>query len=650
MELKPEGIVGQHIDQFKLEEYVGKGSMGLVFKALDTVLLRTVALKLIPKLTEEGLSVEERSAREEIRKRLIQEAKAAGRLAHPNIVTIYSYGETDKFEYICMEYVDGKTLSQIIKKENVISIEESVPIMEQILLALAAADEEHIVHRDIKPSNVMMTNDNRVKVMDFGIAKLPSLSMTLTGVVLGTPYYMSPEQISGQKVDIRSDLFSAGALFYEMVTGIRPFEAESTATLAYKIVQVDPIPPRVLNLHIPESVGNIISRALVKDPGLRYQTPVEMLSDLQALRHTLISEEINATADATVLAWDLDYEQTTQFEKSTVEEVEKETHSAQLPPVLERAATDQPTTFTPAPSQISSSSRKTDSGEHGGPAAASPLPDSPKAEQSVSEPPEVQPEQEKVLEEKLTARPSTHPSPKVKQEDAAARAAAGKQTAPSRAILIVSVLVLAAISGIYFLLKGMSRPPQDMNQTPIAIQKAADSPAQQQSAIQPPPMPDSSQTAIKVNSLIIEAQGLWQTNPEGAQKALEEAVSLDPNSFEAAYQFARFLTHKKDFPAAIQQYQKALNLNNQVHEVFFNLGYIYLTQGDYQSAIDNYQSCRRLNPPYQDEVLTNLGIIELKRNNLTEARLFFQQALDFNPQNKTARNYMNKMGNPPGKQ
>jgi eukaryotic-like serine/threonine-protein kinase len=647
MELKPKSVVGQHIDQFKLEQYLAKGSMGLVFKALDTVLLRTVALKLIPKLTKQGLSVEELSAREEARKRLIQEAKAAGRLAHPNIVTIYSYGETDEFEYICMEYVDGKTLSQIIREGNVISIEESVPIVEQILLALVAANEEHIVHRDIKPSNVMMTNDKRVKVMDFGIAKLPSLSLTLTGVVLGTPYYMSPEQISGQKVDIRSDLFSVGALFYEMVTGIRPFEAESTATLVYKIVQVDPVPPRVLNLHVPETVGNIISHALAKDPGLRYQTPVEMLNDLQALRHALISEEINTTADATVIAWGLDYEQTIQFGKPTVEEVEGETHSVQLPPVLERAPTDQPMTFTPTPLEISSSSGKNDTGEQGDPAVVQPPPDSPKTEQSDREPPKVQLEKEKVLEEKLPARPSAHPSPEAKKQEAAANAMTVKKTASSRAILIVLVLVLATISGIFFLFWGMSRSPQDMKQTPSVVQNAADSPAQQQSATQPPSIPDSSQIAMKVNSLIAEAQGLWQTNPGGAQKALEEAVSLDPNSFVASYQLARFLTQKKDFPAAIQQYQKALYLNNQVHEVYFNLGYIYLTQGDYQSAMDNYQSCRRLYPPYLDEVLTNMGIIELKRKNLTEARLLFQQALEFNPKNSPARNYLNKMGNPP---
>ena len=202
---------------------------------------------------------------------------------HPNIVTIHSYGETDEFQYICMEYIQGKTLSQILKERGAIPVEEVIPILEQILLAVQTAYKAGIVHRDIKPSNIMITEDNRVKVMDFGIAKLPSLSLTVTGMVLGTPFYMSPEQISGKKVDIRSDIFSLGAVFYELVTGEKPFEAENTATLVYKIVQTDPIPPNIVNVNIPQAVARVIFRALAKDPSQRYQKPAEMLEDLKAL-------------------------------------------------------------------------------------------------------------------------------------------------------------------------------------------------------------------------------------------------------------------------------------------------------------------------------------------------------------------------------
>jgi serine/threonine-protein kinase len=587
MMLNPESLVGKQIDQFTVSQYVARGAMGLVFKAFDTVLVRTVALKLIPKLLGDCLSEEKLLAREETRKRLIQEAKAAGRLAHPNIVTIHSYGETDEFEYICMEYVCGKTLFQVIKESKIISIEEAISIVEQILLALVAANQEHIVHRDIKPSNVMITTDNRVKVMDFGIAKLPSLSMTLTGVVLGTPSYMSPEQISGQKVDIRSDIFSVGAVFYEMVTGNRPFEAENTTALAYKIVQVEPVPPWILNLHVPNKVGNIILQALIKDPGRRYQTPAEMLSGLKALRHTRISGKIDA-AETTVIVRSLDFKQTIQLEKAAEEEEEE----------------DQ---------------------EH----------------PSGNEPPKVQLEGENAAKKKTLARLSAHPSPEKKEESATAL----KWATPSRTLLIVSVLVLVGISAVFLLFRGMSRHPKDASPNSGAKQNVADSSNQPQPAAQPQLMPDPGQIAMTVNSLITEAQNLWQINPEEAQRVLENATSLDPNDFEAAYQLARLLTQKKDFSAAIQQYQKALQISNQVPEIYFNLGYIYTIQGAYNQAVTNYESCLNLSPPYRDEVLTNMGMVELKRNNTTDARRLFQQALDFNPKNGLARNYLNKMSN-----
>ena len=276
-------LIGRQIDQFRLDQFIARGPMGLVLKAFDTVLVRTVALKLIPKRIEAILSPVEAAAMETARRRLVQEATAAGRLSHPNIVTIHSYGETNEFEFICMEYVRGQTLADILQKERILSLEAAVSIFEQVLMALETAHREQIIHRDIKPSNIMITDDKRVKVMDFGIAKLPSLSetMAMTRTVLGTPYYMSPEQISGQKIDIRSDIFSLGAVLYESLTGEKPFSGENTATLAYKIVQTDPVPPRVLNLHIPPALGAIITKALAKDPAQRFQTPAEMLQELK---------------------------------------------------------------------------------------------------------------------------------------------------------------------------------------------------------------------------------------------------------------------------------------------------------------------------------------------------------------------------------
>ena len=183
-----------------------------------------------------------------------------------------------------MEYVSGKTLAQLLREKKFLTENEAIPIFEQILLALEAAHGEDIVHRDIKPANIMITDDNRVKVMDFGIAKLPTLSMTVTGMVLGTPYYMSPEQIAGRKIDIRSDIFSLGAVFYQALTGEKPFEGDSTATITYKITLVEPVPPNVLNSNVSLPVAQIILRALSKDTDRRYHSPAEMLEDLRRLR------------------------------------------------------------------------------------------------------------------------------------------------------------------------------------------------------------------------------------------------------------------------------------------------------------------------------------------------------------------------------
>lgn len=244
-----------------------------------------------------------------------------------------------------------------------------------------------------------------------------------------------------------------------------------------------------------------------------------------------------------------------------------------------------------------------------------------------------------------------------------------KRAVSSRALLIVLALVLATISTIFLMFIGMGHNHQDTNPTSIAKQNAAASSIQHihaelvptnhgsvkqnagtlstqpPSAIRPPLTPDPGQMAMKVNSLITEAKSLWQINPEEAQRVLEAATSLDPNCFEAAYQLARLLTQRKDFPAAIQQYQKVLQINNQVPEIYFNLGYIYTIQNAYNLARTNYESCLNLSPPYRDEVLTNMGMVELKRNNTTDAKLLFQQALDFNPKNGLARNNLNKMSN-----
>ena len=320
-----ESLVGRQIHQFRVDRFIARGAMGMIYSAHDMVLSRTVALKLIPKSFDEHMTEVEAFTREEALKRLIQEAKVAGKLAHPNIVTIYSFGETDEFKYICMEFVSGKTLDEILR-EKPLSEGDAFPIFEQILLALDEANKEHIVHRDIKPANIMITGDNRVKVMDFGIAKLPTHSMTVTGMVLGTPYYMSPEQVSAKRVDIRSDIFSVGAVFYQALTGAKPFEGANTAAISYQIMLVDPPPPNTVNAGISPSTARVILKALAKDPANRYQTPGEMLADLRAAMRKAAPAGADQSAEMNRLAREL--------QEATLWYVtgDKETTSETLPP------------------------------------------------------------------------------------------------------------------------------------------------------------------------------------------------------------------------------------------------------------------------------------------------------------------------------
>jgi tetratricopeptide (TPR) repeat protein/predicted Ser/Thr protein kinase len=288
--LSPEELAGKKVGDFVLEQYIARGAMGMVFRARDTTLDRTVALKLIPKEGDQYPGIVE------ARKRLIKEARAAGLLTHPNIVTIHSYGETGEFQYICMEYVRGKTLAEVLDEKHILSVEDVLAVFQQILLALDVADGNGIVHRDIKPTNIMITDEGQVKVMDFGIATLPSLAMTMPGTILGTPFYMSPEQISGKKVDCRSDIFSLGAVLYQTLTGHKPFEGDGITAVAFKIMQSEPTPPGSINHSVPENLARVIGKALAKDPDNRYQNPKQMLADLKEVRTADIGFDATITA------------------------------------------------------------------------------------------------------------------------------------------------------------------------------------------------------------------------------------------------------------------------------------------------------------------------------------------------------------------
>ncbi|MFB3132059.1 MAG: protein kinase, partial [Rhodothermales bacterium] len=256
-------------------EKLGGGGMGVVYKARDTKLDRTVALKFLPLYL---------STDEEAKQRFIHEAKAASSLDHPNIGTIHEIDETDDGQlFIAMAFYAGETLKAKIAR-GALPVEEALDYAQQIAAGLAKAHERGIVHRDIKPANVMVTLDGVVKIVDFGLAKVSQQTqLTKTGTTLGTVSYMSPEQIHGDVVDHRTDLWSWGVVFYEMLTGERPFKGPYEQALVYSILNESPLPPTEIRDDLPGDVGRIILKGLRKDRGDRYRSAGQLLSDLKAV-------------------------------------------------------------------------------------------------------------------------------------------------------------------------------------------------------------------------------------------------------------------------------------------------------------------------------------------------------------------------------
>ncbi len=266
-----EGSSTSQFGRYKIVEVLGRGGMGTVYKGLDPVLDRPVALKTLR--LDFGLSASEIS---ELKARLIQEAKAAGRLSHPNIVTIYDVGEEGGLHYIAMEYLSGYTLEDFIKKKGVLNYRIVAKIILQTCEALSYAHQHGIVHRDIKPANIMLLDDFHVKVMDFGIARLEATSLTKSNVALGTPHYISPEQLEGRPADKRSDIFSLGVVIYELLTRQKPFQGENISSLMYRIVNHQPDPPSSVDDKTPMVFDHIVSKAMAKNPEDRYENAEEI--------------------------------------------------------------------------------------------------------------------------------------------------------------------------------------------------------------------------------------------------------------------------------------------------------------------------------------------------------------------------------------
>jgi serine/threonine protein kinase len=258
---------------------LGRGGMGVVYRAKDPLIGRTVAVKTI-RLSVEGTGM----SHAQLVERFQTEARAAGLLTHPNIVVIYDVGEADGVYYITMELVNGKSLQSMLDAGEKFPLPRLLRIMEQVCSALQFAHDNTVVHRDIKPANIMLSADDLVKITDFGTAKILQYGASQQTSAMGTPGYMSPEQIKGKAVDGRTDIFSLGVMLYEMTTGQKPFRGQDIATILYRILNEEPVPPHQVNPSIPLGVSSTILKALTKSPHLRYENCRELLDDLKNYR------------------------------------------------------------------------------------------------------------------------------------------------------------------------------------------------------------------------------------------------------------------------------------------------------------------------------------------------------------------------------
>lgn len=261
------------LGRYEIVREVGRGAMGVVYEAVDPTIGRKVALKAI-RFDGVGTTADEAA------RRFKNEARAAGGLNHPNIVTVYDAGEDSGNLYLAMEFIEGSTLETLLRAQRTLSPKQAVDFVRQIASGLDFAHSRGIIHRDIKPGNIMLAGHGLIKITDFGIARAGE-AMTITGQVVGTPNYMSPEQVLGKSLDGRSDLFSVGVMLYEMITGERPFEGQSITTIMYKIVHETPIPPRKLDSSIHPGLSAVIERSLAKSAEERFSSGAELTRALE---------------------------------------------------------------------------------------------------------------------------------------------------------------------------------------------------------------------------------------------------------------------------------------------------------------------------------------------------------------------------------
>jgi serine/threonine-protein kinase len=269
------------LGRYRIERELGQGAMGTVYLGVDPKINRQVAIKTL------AYSLVEPDQLKSVKERFFREAEAAGRLNHPKIVTIYDVGEEQDLAYLAMELLDGHDLSDYCQPKQLLEPVRVIQILKQIAQALDYAHHQGVIHRDIKPANIIILSDGQIKVADFGVARVVSSSQTETGIILGTPSYMSPEQVAGKKVDGRSDLFSLGVVMYELLSGVKPFQGESMGALMYNIANCSYRPLDEVRAKLPAECQAIVAKLLQKTLTRRFKSAGLLAAELENLQQRL---------------------------------------------------------------------------------------------------------------------------------------------------------------------------------------------------------------------------------------------------------------------------------------------------------------------------------------------------------------------------
>jgi len=569
----------QRFGKYLLLEKLAVGGMAQLYKAKITGVQgfeKLIAIKtILPHLASE----------KELITSFIDEAKLAALLHHQNIVQIYDFGNMEDTYYISMEYLFGKDLRHIInktkEKNQSISLEHALYIASQICAGLDYAHNIkdfqgaplNIIHRDISPQNVIVTYEGEVKIVDFGIAKAARRStLTQVGMIKGKIAYMSPEQASGQNIDARSDIFSTGILFYEMVTGKQMFTGVDTLQILAKVCRAEFEPPEIAQGGLPPQVYQILHQALKKEPQERYQSCGDMLADLE---ECMIHLNMRPTARG------LSQFMKDLFKKEIATEGE----------ALREATT--PITFEEKPS-------------------------SKKAEE-----------------------------PEKKWEGGPVKTPEAKKRGVFYGAIGAGLIVLVVVFALWFKEKPVSTPGKEpAHQTTQPSSQKAPEPekiivSKSPEVIKPPIKISESSTEAK--ALQEQATGLMDKNPQEARSLLLKSVQIDPNSAMGYFQLGVACMKLKDYPGAIEAYQKSGELDPNSPDTFFNLGYIYAIKKNYSKAEEMYDRVVKLSPSYLDEALFNLGMVQERQGKRKESIGNLERALSVNPNNEMAKKLLTKL-------